>query len=209
MPESLEQAPDKFSQGLIYDRDGDLLWHTGDKVDDYFLARPVYNRDSSLPVVINLPDDTPYFIYAIDKSIGDGRHNFDISVITVQPASEYYQSVRRFVNRLILWLSVLSLGLLVSMWMVLHVGFKPLRLLALQLQDIESGEREALTGTYPGELVRLVNGLNRLLHNERNQRERYRNTLSDLAHSLKNTTGRDVECMPDTGSARAEPCDWY
>ncbi len=71
------------------------------------------------------------------------------------------------------------------MWVVLHTGFKPLRLLASQLGEIESGLRESLTGVYPRELVKLVNGLNRLLHNERNQRERYRNTMSDLAHSLK------------------------
>nr|MCH9696839.1 GHKL domain-containing protein [Gammaproteobacteria bacterium] len=38
---------------------------------------------------------------------------------------------------------------------------------------------------YPRELQGLANNLNALLNNERSHKERYRNTLADLAHSLK------------------------
>ena len=47
------------------------------------------------------------------------------------------------------------------------------------------GERERLSDEHPSEMLRLTDSLNRLLDSERSQRERYRNSLADLAHSLK------------------------
>ena len=50
---------------------------------------------------------------------------------------------------------------------------------------MESGARERLSDEHPRELLRLTGSLNRLLDSERQQRERYRHSLDDLAHSLK------------------------
>ncbi|SDT21905.1 two-component system, OmpR family, sensor histidine kinase PhoQ, partial [Pseudomonas trivialis] len=47
------------------------------------------------------------------------------------------------------------------------------------------GTRESLSEQHPRELLRLTGSLNRLLHGEREQRARYRDSLDDLAHSLK------------------------
>ncbi len=44
---------------------------------------------------------------------------------------------------------------------------------------------QQLPGAYPAEIQPVTDNLNRVLRSERAQRERYRNTLSDLAHSLK------------------------
>jgi two-component system sensor histidine kinase PhoQ len=57
--------------------------------------------------------------------------------------------------------------------------------LADDLSMIEQGEAEKLEGVYPYEVERITKNLNRLIESERSQRERYRNTLGDLAHSLK------------------------
>ncbi len=50
---------------------------------------------------------------------------------------------------------------------------------------MEAGTRQRLSDEHPRELLRLTNSLNRLLDSERRQRERYRDSLEDLAHSLK------------------------
>ena len=42
-----------------------------------------------------------------------------------------------------------------------------------------------LTGRYPSEIVGLADNLNTLIDTERRRLARYRNTLDDLAHSLK------------------------
>jgi two-component system sensor histidine kinase PhoQ len=57
--------------------------------------------------------------------------------------------------------------------------------LAHDLTDLEQGHRAALPEHYPEELQPLAANLNQLLAREQQQRERYRNTLGDLAHSLK------------------------
>src|SRR5690606_26646585 len=53
------------------------------------------------------------------------------------------------------------------------------------LQEIESGGREHLSDQHPRELSRVTQSLNRLIDSERLQRTRYRDSLADLAHSLK------------------------
>ena len=60
-----------------------------------------------------------------------------------------------------------------------------MRGLSSELDQIESGERESLSEEHPRELLRLTHSLNRLLRSEHKQRERYRHSLGDLAHSLK------------------------
>ena len=49
----------------------------------------------------------------------------------------------------------------------------------------EHGERERLSGDYPTELSGLATNLNDFIDSEREHLQRYRNTLADLAHSLK------------------------
>jgi two-component system sensor histidine kinase PhoQ len=55
----------------------------------------------------------------------------------------------------------------------------------LHPKAIEQGKAERLTSLYPKELSKLTTQLNQLLATEQKQRQRYRNALSDLAHSLK------------------------
>jgi two-component system sensor histidine kinase PhoQ len=71
------------------------------------------------------------------------------------------------------------------LWLGLTWGLQALRRLSQELDQIESGTRESLTEEHPRELLRLTGSLNRLLHSEREQRARYRDSLDDLAHSLK------------------------
>ncbi|MFX4959640.1 hypothetical protein ABTC43_19500, partial [Acinetobacter baumannii] len=70
-------------------------------------------------------------------------------------------------------------------WLGLTWGFRAMRGLSSELDQIESGERESLSEEHPRELLRLTHSLNRLLRSEHKQRERYRHSLGDLAHSLK------------------------
>jgi two-component system sensor histidine kinase PhoQ len=69
--------------------------------------------------------------------------------------------------------------------LVLRWSLTPLRKVARDLSRVERGEVDHLPGVYPGELERLTTSLNEFIESERDQRARYRNTLSDLAHSLK------------------------
>ncbi|HVF35703.1 MAG TPA: ATP-binding protein [Candidatus Saccharimonadia bacterium] len=83
------------------------------------------------------------------------------------------------------WLVGLGVVLLLLDLLLLRWSLTPLRRVANDLARVERGDQERLEGSYPGELDGLTRSLNDFIESEREQRSRYRNTLADLAHSLK------------------------
>lgn len=69
--------------------------------------------------------------------------------------------------------------------LVLRWSLQPLRKVLRELQRVQRGEDERLTGRHPRELAPLTDSINSLIETEREHRDRYRHTLTDLAHSLK------------------------
>ena len=67
----------------------------------------------------------------------------------------------------------------------LRWSLRPLRRVAGDLARVERGEQERLSDRYPLELSGLATNLNEFIESERDHLQRYRNTLADLAHSLK------------------------
>jgi len=86
---------------------------------------------------------------------------------------------------LAIWLGGLGVVLLLLLLMVLRWSLAPLRKVAADLARVERGQQEHLAKDYPIELAGLTANLNTFIDAERERGQRYRNTLSDLAHSLK------------------------
>jgi two-component system sensor histidine kinase PhoQ len=86
-----------------------------------------------------------------------------------------------------MWVVLGGLGLLLLLFQALLLvwSLRPLRAVARDLALVERGESEQLSGDYPMELSALTRGLNDFIKSEREHLRRYRNTLGDLAHSLK------------------------
>jgi two-component system sensor histidine kinase PhoQ len=80
---------------------------------------------------------------------------------------------------------VLALLLLLALAALLRWALAPLRRLAAQIHAVERGERDQLDDRWPSELGGVVVNLNTLLTAERTRIARYRDTLGNLAHSLK------------------------
>jgi len=87
----------------------------------------------------------------------------------------------------VLWSGLGGLGLLllIVQGLVLRWGLLPLSWVSQDLKAIENGEADKLRGDYPKELKPLTGNINSLLEHNRIQQERYRNSLDDLAHSIK------------------------
>ena len=80
----------------------------------------------------------------------------------------------------------IAMGLfVVAQLLALRFGLLPLRTMAAEVRELESGERERLSKSYPVELQGLAGNLDRFVAHEQRSRSRYRNALEDLAHSLK------------------------
>lgn len=88
-------------------------------------------------------------------------------------------------RQLLKGLVILILLLIVLQWAIQYWGLRPLCRLAHDLESVESGAAETLPEDYPQEIRPVTTNLNRVLAAERGQRDRYRNSLADLAHSLK------------------------
>ncbi|WP_103654229.1 ATP-binding protein [Agarilytica rhodophyticola] len=83
------------------------------------------------------------------------------------------------------WLSGLAILLIIVQTAIIRWGLFPLKRLALDIKQLESGLIQSLDKNYPEEIVPVTQNINLLLSSEQKQRKRYKNTLADLAHSLK------------------------
>jgi two-component system sensor histidine kinase PhoQ len=98
---------------------------------------------------------------------------------------EHLAEIQQFRRTLFGWLAAATLLLLVVQALILRWGLAPLRRLAQDLSEMETGRTQTLHGRYPAELQPLADNLNTLLVNARAHLERYRDALGNLAHSLK------------------------
>ncbi|MCB1788817.1 MAG: GHKL domain-containing protein [Gammaproteobacteria bacterium] len=83
------------------------------------------------------------------------------------------------------WLGGVAVLLLAVQTGLARWGLAPLRAMSSQLRRIEDGESSAIEGEVPRELAGLSRNLNSLIHQNRTRQERVRNSLADLAHSMK------------------------
>jgi two-component system sensor histidine kinase PhoQ len=95
------------------------------------------------------------------------------------------EQVATFRDTLFIWLGGAALLLLLVQGWVLRWGLHPLREVAQALTEIESGREDQLKGDYPKELNRLTSNINSLIRHAQARQQRYRDSLGDLAHSLK------------------------
>ena len=131
-----------------------------------------------------LPDsDVFVYQFAVLWEIAGREHNY---VFTVLESDNQVKAEQKAFNaRLWGWLGAAIFLFLLIETALIRWGLKPLNRLAGDLKRIEQGQSDVLTGEYPTEVQAVTDNLNLLITNERLQRERYRNTLGDLAHSLK------------------------
>lgn len=113
----------------------------------------------------------------------DQAYRLDFQV--VEDRQSYQQQINTYRRNLWGWLGAAMLVLLVLQAIILRWSLKPLRQLAADLAAIEAGKAGHLQGRYPQELQHLTDTLNGLLDHTRSQLQRYRDSLGNMAHSLK------------------------
>lgn len=146
------------------------------------LAQLVTGKTAFNTIELN---QSSHFIYSYGVSFNEGDKNIPLTVHIVKDQHAYLQLIADFKQQLWLGLAAMMLVILLLQLVWLIWTLKPLSTLQQEVQAIEQGEAKRLTGRYPKELSALTSQLNQLLDTEQKQRSRYRNALSDLAHSLK------------------------
>ncbi|MFQ6576295.1 ATP-binding protein [Pseudomonas sp. UM16] len=184
LPDEKFNLPDSRLLGYIYDRQGNLVWRSRASNDENINYTPRYDGRGNEFARIRQDDGEEFFVYDVEVKLLGGK-SAAYSIVALQPVREYQQTLNGLRERLYLGFGAALLALLVLLWAGLTWGLRSLRQLSHELDAVESGAREGLSAEHPRELLRLTGSLNRLLHSEREQRQRYRDSLGDLAHSLK------------------------
>lgn len=129
--------------------------------------------------------NTAHFAFSFTVEFESEGVFYPLTLHILKDQSEIQLMLKKFQNKLWLLLLVLIVCLIGFQFIWLIWSLKPLSNLTQELKTIEQGKADKLNKRYPKELSQVTSQLNQLLRAEQQQRTRYRNALSDLAHSLK------------------------
>ena len=107
------------------------------------------------------------------------------TLFVAESAEVLEREINIFRRSLWVYLGGAGIFMLALQTFMVRWSLQPLRNVITDLRRVERGERDQLEGDYPREVSILTDNLNEFIESEREHLKRYRNTLGDLAHSLK------------------------
>ncbi len=188
-------AEPKFNQqqsglyGFIYNTEGTELWRSASaELLTQSLYRPSdnFSRAAIAFDEVTIENSQQLNRYSYDLEwVGDDESITPLRIVIAQDATVLATELASYKKRLWRWLSIMTAILITLQLLIMFWGLKPLRRLSEQLKELQDNKIESLSDNYPKEILPVTKNFNTILLHEKNQRERYKNTLSDLAHSLK------------------------
>jgi len=132
------------------------------------------------------PGEVYRFSYGLIWSAhGDERAEFHYTINIMENAKILREQVAVFRESLWRYLGGAALVLLLLQALILRWSLLPLRRVILELKKVQRGAASRMSEQHPRELEPLTESINAFIETERENLERQRNTLADLAHSLK------------------------
>lgn len=110
---------------------------------------------------------------------------FAYSIYVMEDTQVLVSQLNTFRGALWVYLGSAGLILLLLQVLVLNWSLKPLQRVIGELQRVQRGQASGMSERHPRELEPLTDSINAFIESERENLERQRNTLADLAHSLK------------------------
>lgn len=185
----LETRLDTPGSGLyaqIRERRGDNAWRSPSAIGVFTDFGVPLRAGETRFERARLPDGTPIAILSrgISFEVEVGRSR-DLTFSVATSLAPYEAQLSSFRTQLFGWFFALTVILLGILGLLIRRVLAPVRRLESEINEVESGGREALGEGYPRELTGVTTNLNTLLAGERKRVARYRDTLGNLAHSLK------------------------
>lgn len=199
LPEELAEpkfsAPESDLFAHISDEQGNLFWQSnstlyldeqlpGDKSETQ-LGVEHFSRESATKTAAT-EHTSEYFRYRYD--LVWEAENGDEQILRFQifhKLTSYHAKLRKYQRQLLFSLLLFSAGLISTQLLINRWGLHPLSHLAKEIDALKNSDKQTLSDHYPDEIQPVTDSLNQVLSSEKQQRERYKNTLGDLAHSLK------------------------
>jgi len=179
---------ENLSSGLVayvLQQDGSLVWQSPSS--ELFETLPDIKLLFSMQTVIGSTFEGRKMFWVGEsiiwehESFGEKTYFF----IVGEKQSILTSAVDKFKNEVFAWLSISGIVLLIVFVYALNFSLKPLKIAEKQIELVRLGEIKNLEGHFPEELVPLTSSINQLLDSEARQKNRFRDSLGNLAHSLK------------------------
>ncbi|MEO2175926.1 MAG: ATP-binding protein [bacterium] len=196
LPEVLQEPrfnnPGSGLFALVLDERGGEQWRSPSSVDLVISQEETVALHAGLEPgsdrfdeIIQSKEQRFFFLSYKILWLGAGDTATQLTFVVVQSMDAYLGEIQSYRNNLWSWLVGVIVILIAIQGFIMKWSLSPLGELAGDLKAIEDGAQEYLDGEYPTEIAGVTRNLNLLLSSERRQREKYRTTLADLAHSLK------------------------
>ena len=149
-----------------------------------FLAPGASRFEGPLAIIDARGTENSVYAYSIGV-IWESADDFRLTFSVYEDAAQIQDQVNVFRQALWGYLGLAALLLVLVQVLVLRWSLLPLRNVEKELARVRQGLSLRLSGRHPRELESITESINSLIESERSHLERSRNTLSDLAHSLK------------------------
>ncbi|MGH1427692.1 MAG: ATP-binding protein [Arenicella sp.] len=133
-------------------------------------------------------NDTPQSVnnilsFKIDWN--DGVMSEKFSLVVANDAEPYVKRQQEYKQNLWVWLFGLGFGLVFLQVLLFQWLFRPITAVVEELGSIQVGERSRFSENFPPEVSGLTQSLNVFLDNESRHIQKVKESLANLAHSLK------------------------
>ncbi len=188
LPEPRFSIPQSGLYALVHDASASAVWRSESlSLSSIALNIPtlpgIDSGESFFGELSSGGKDYFIFIYNTIWEINGSDHDYKFVIIHSQDSLR--TELKAYRATLWRWLGGLTILLIVVQAIVVQWGLNPLHRLANELKRFQDGQTDRLDGDYPAEIKPVTDNLNTVLKSEKQHRLRYKNTLSDLAHSLK------------------------
>ncbi|WP_119717167.1 ATP-binding protein [Cognatilysobacter tabacisoli] len=129
---------------------------------------------------------------------------FPYTIYIIEDTTLLRRQVAVFREALWQYLGGAGLVLMLMQALVLRWSLLPLRRVIIELKRVQRGAASRMSERHPRELEPLTESINAFIESERENLDRQRNTLADLAHSLKTPLAVLRARLDDTRASEAE-----
>jgi two-component system sensor histidine kinase PhoQ len=183
LPEPRLEQPESGLYAQISNELGESLWVSPSALTTE-VRFPVVNTEPGVDIFAETNDVVPRFVLS-QTIIWEDVDNEQVVFAAATDQLPFRASIAQFRRSLWFGLGAATVFFIMAQLAALRWGLLPLRTMAEEVQELQEGERDALSDAYPRELTGLAANLDQFVEHEKRSRSRYRNALEDLAHSLK------------------------
>jgi two-component system sensor histidine kinase PhoQ len=170
----------------LQDSEGNHVWRSRSSLGLDLPHGPVPEPGAQQFSRLEMEDGTPLMTLslAVQWELPDGELKPYVFYVAESLDSSNAQ-LARFRRQLFTWFGAIAIIMLFSISLLMRGMLRPLRQIEQEIGEIEAGKRQSLSEGFPTELSGVARNMNVLIGTQRARSERYRQTLDNLAHSLK------------------------